>query len=226
MLLQGPTWAAVSDVHVAAGDVEPLVDETRDVVPPDKTIMWWIGPSCEPTGLFDQLTELGFVPPVDGTTVLHALASVTEPPAAQAGIEVREVLSFDEFVTATAVGWDAFAISAERRERERPHLQTTYDTRSESASRTFVAYVDGKAVGVGRSVYSDLGVFLIGGAVLEHARGLGVYRALVRARWDDAVARGTPGMITEAKPDTSYPILKQLGFVDVCTIRRVEDARS
>jgi predicted GNAT superfamily acetyltransferase len=61
--------------------------------------------------------------------------------------------------------------------------------------------------------------------VLEWARGRGAYRALVRARWDDAVARGTPALVTEALPDTSYPILKRVGFVDVCTIRRLEDVR-
>jgi predicted GNAT superfamily acetyltransferase len=68
-------------------------------------------------------------------------------------------------------------------------------------------------------------VFLIAGSVLEWARGRGVYRALVRARWDDAVARGTPALVTEALADTSYPILKRVGFVDVCTIRRLEDVR-
>ena len=67
--------------------------------------------------------------------------------------------------------------------------------------------------------------FLIAGAVAEWARGRGVYRSLVRARWDDAVERGTPALVSEALPDTSYPILKRVGFVDVCTIRRLEDVR-
>jgi hypothetical protein len=74
-------------------------------------------------------------------------------------------------------------------------------------------------------VYSDHGVFLIAGAVAEWARRRGVYTALVRARWDDAVARGTPCLVTEALPGTSYPILKRLGFEDVATIRRLEDPR-
>ena len=68
-------------------------------------------------------------------------------------------------------------------------------------------------------------MFLIAGCVAEWARGRGIYRALVRARWDDAVARGTPALVTEAKPDTSYPILKRVGFVEVCTIRRLDDPR-
>jgi hypothetical protein len=45
----------------------------------------------------------------------------------------------------------------------------------------------------------------------------------VRARWDFAVACGTPALVTQADPATSYPILKRVGFEDVCTIRRLED---
>ena len=50
-----------------------------------------------------------------------------------------------------------------------------------------------------------------------------MYRALVHARWLDAVERGTPALVTEAMPETSYPILTRLGFEQVCSIRRLED---
>ena len=33
-------------------------------------------------------------------------------------------------------------------------------------------------------------------------------------------------LVTHAVPDTSYPILKRLGFLDVCTLRRLEDPRA
>jgi hypothetical protein len=74
-------------------------------------------------------------------------------------------------------------------------------------------------------VPSDRGVFLIAGSTAPWARRRGLYRALVRTRWDYAVARGTPALVTQAVPDTSYPILKRLGFEDVCTIRRLDDRR-
>ena len=74
------------------------------------------------------------------------------------------------------------------------------------------------------AVPSDRGVFLIGGSTAKWARGRGLYRALVRARWDYAVARGTPALVTHAVPETSYPLLRRLGFQDVCTIRRLEDS--
>jgi predicted GNAT superfamily acetyltransferase len=61
--------------------------------------------------------------------------------------------------------------------------------------------------------------------VAPWARGRGLYRALVRPRWNDAVARGTPALVTQANPETSYPILRRLGFEEVCEITRLEDVR-
>jgi predicted N-acetyltransferase YhbS len=63
------------------------------------------------------------------------------------------------------------------------------------------------------------------GSTAVWARGRGLYRALVRARWDDAVERGTPALAVMANPDTYYPILERLGFEDVCTVQRLEDPR-
>ncbi len=51
----------------------------------------------------------------------------------------------------------------------------------------------------------------MGGAVLPDARGHGVYRALVRARWEHAVARGTPLLVVQAG-HMSRPVLERLGF--------------
>ena len=45
-------------------------------------------------------------------------------------------------------------------------------------------------------------------------RGRGAYRALVRARWDVAVERGTPALTVSAGA-MSRPILERLGFVTV-----------
>ena len=52
---------------------------------------------------------------------------------------------------------------------------------------------------------------MIGGGVVPQARGRGVYRELVQARWDDAVAAGTPALCTQAGR-MSRPVLEPLGF--------------
>jgi hypothetical protein len=66
------------------------------------------------------------------------------------------------------------------------------------------------------------GVALMGGTVLPEARGRGVYRALVRARWNYAVARGTPLLVTQAGP-MSAPILGRLGFETHGELRLLDD---
>jgi hypothetical protein len=60
------------------------------------------------------------------------------------------------------------------------------------------------------------------GSTLPEWRGRGAYRALVRARWDDAVVAGTPALVTQAGR-MSLPILERIGFVAVCEIRALMD---
>ena len=51
----------------------------------------------------------------------------------------------------------------------------------------------------------------MGGDVAPSARRRGVYRALVHARWEHAVARGTPLLVVQAGR-MSAPVLTGLGF--------------
>jgi GNAT superfamily N-acetyltransferase len=225
-VIQGTVWAGVAGVRVTPDEVAPLVEETRRLIPPEKNTAWWIDPEARPHDLHERLLSLGLREPEDGHGLLYSLACVEEPPPGPPEVEVTRVEDFEDHLAAVEVMWDAFETPAKRREQQRPHLRAEFEAaRTSGVPITFLARVDGSPAGVGRSIYSDRGVFLIAGSVAEPARGRGVYRALVRARWDDAVARGTPALVTEALPDTSYPILKRVGFVDVCTIRRLEDPR-
>ena len=86
----------------------------------------------------------------------------------------------------------------------------------------YLAYVDGDPVAQATAAFSEHGVTLFGGATLPAARGRGAYRALVAARWEDAVARGTPVLVTQAGAQ-SRPILARLGFREVCEIHALID---
>ena len=225
-IVQGTVWAGVMGVRVAAGEVQALVEETRRVIPAEKKTAWWIDPDVRPPDLLERLRALGFREPDDGHGIVHALACDTAPPAGANDVTVIRVDTFEDHAASIETMWDAFETPHDRRERERAHLREEFDAAQAAGTPiTFLARVDGRPAGIGRSIYSDRGVFMIGGSVVEWARGRGVYRTLVRARWNDAAARGTPGLVTEALPDTSYPILKRLGFVDVGTLRRLEDPR-
>jgi hypothetical protein len=223
-IIQGPTWAAVSGVNVGSDDVEALLVEVRRRVPPDKDAVWWIGPSARPRDLYEQLQELGLKEPRDRVSVLHALV-LTQEPAAPGGIDVARIDTFEQYEAARELTWDAFETPADRRAKEQARLRENFeDTQRFGIPVGFLATLEGRPAGAAHAIPSDRGVFLIGGSTARWARGRGVYRALVRARWEYAVARGTPALVTEANPATSYPILRRLGFEEVCTIRRLEDA--
>ena len=224
-VIQGTVWAAVSGVRVAPDELEEVVEQVRALVPAEKHAVWWLDPDAEPADLHDRLVALGFRDPADRVAELHAMACASEPATGAAEVDVRLVESFEDFLVAQQVSWRAFETPSERRQNDE-QLRIEYEAaRNAGVPATFLAFLDGRPAGTARSIYSDRGVFLIAGAVEEWARGRGVYRALVRARWEDAVARGTPLLVTEAMPDTSYPILTRLGFGVVGTMRRLEDPR-
>jgi len=225
-ILQGPTWAGISGLNVTADELPSLVSEVRDRVPAEKSQDWWIGPSARPDDAYERLLELGFREPADRVGALNAVALTTEPAPMPDGVSVRRIATFEDFVAAREVQWDAFETSEERRAVNRPRFREDFEESMRIGVPVgYLAELDGKPAATGMSIPSKRGVLLIAGSTAVWARGRGLYRALVRARWDDAVERGTPALVVMAIPETSYPILKRLGFEDVCTIRRLEDPR-
>ena len=83
-------------------------------------------------------------------------------------------------------------------------------------------WLDGELVCAGTAAPTEHGLLLYGGATLARARGRGAYRALIRARWDDAVARGTPALITQGG-SMSRPILERVGFERVGEVHMLMD---
>jgi hypothetical protein len=58
--------------------------------------------------------------------------------------------------------------------------------------------------------------------VLEGMRGRGAYRALLAARWIEAVGLGKPALVIQAGA-MSRPILERSGFESLCRIDMLED---
>jgi hypothetical protein len=194
--------AAVEEVRAAA--------RGRGVTEVD----WWVAETAEPPGLVERLGELG-VHPDERDPHVTGMAML-EPPPEIAGVVARPVASADELRRATEIDLVAFEASDARRESALANVADEWQTREGVHSRTFLAFAEGEPVGAGRSAYVEGASLLVGGSVLSHARGNGAYRALVRARWDDAVARGTPFLLVHAGR-MSGPILRQLGFQPLLT---------
>src|SRR5439155_14568117 len=94
-----------------------------------------------------------------------------------------------------------------------------------SPSVTFAAWLDGRVAAAARATFTSCGVHRTAGATAPWARGRGAYRALVRARWDPAVVHGTPALAVGAGRMSS-PILRRLGFEQVCRFHRLQSTRS
>lgn len=224
-VIQGPTWAGISGARFREDELDEVIALVHELVPAHKSQAWWIGPSAQPANLSELLEARGFQPAEDGPEV-RAMALTAAPPEPPPGIEVRRVETYEDFIASREVQWDAFEVPEDRREQQRPHMRNEFEESIEHGTPLrFLALLDGKPGATGAAIPSERGVFLIAGSTAPFARGHGLYRALVRARWDYAVERGTPALITEALVGTSYPILQRLGFVEVCTVLRFEETR-
>jgi GNAT superfamily N-acetyltransferase len=182
-------------------------------------VEWWVGWSAPPE-IPDQLVAQGLVP--DDVPVLTGMTCVVEPPAAP-HVEVRRIVTADEYAEAIEVDWEVWRIDeTERAKRRETDLVRFEEDEASGNIHQFSALLDGRRVGFGRAIDMEDGVALMGGAVLSEARGCGVYRALVRSRWDHAVERGTPVLVVQAG-DMSTPVLEGLGFVPHGEIRLFVD---
>jgi GNAT superfamily N-acetyltransferase len=152
-----------------------------------------------------------------------ALATEQEPPAAD--IEVRRVESFDDFVVALELELSSENWTDAARAARRADLHETYRRRRELPGGAWLAFLDGHAVASAGAVACSAGLFLGGAATHPDARGRGCYRALIRARWDEAVRLGTPALVVHAQ-ETSRPILESVGFERISTMYELESGPS
>jgi hypothetical protein len=212
----GHTYTAVEGIRLRGDELDDAVAEVAAFLATSGTrrASWWLTERSTPGDLEEQLLARGLAR--SDADYLHAAMVLRRPPPA-ATIEARPVATLDEFVEARRVGIAAFGDTA-----------TPAPTKAELAAEyerdlqpLFAAWVDGRIASVGRAIFTHAGAYLMGGATAEWARGRGAYRAVVRARWDAAVERGTPALAVGAG-SMSRPILARLGFEQVLQFRRLE----
>lgn len=209
-----PGWNVAQRFRLRPQEIEEVREEIHGILRAKgrTACTWEVGSHATPEGLVDRLLADGLVD--DQPTALAIGMVLTEAPAqGTVNVEVRRAQTPAEHLAADQIAAVAFGgpVPTEPRERYEDPNNVTY-----------LAYVDGEPVGRASASYGEHGVTLFGGATLPEARGHGAYRALVAARWEDAVARETPILVTQAGP-MSRPILAQLGFREVCEIRILLD---
>lgn len=229
-LVIGPhrRWAGVSRLRLPprAEDLSSTVAEIHEIASGIEQVVWNVGSSATPEGLPDTLRQLGLhapEPPMDA--VCAGMALDHEPPGVD-GVEVRRIQTFEEHLAGLDVMLAAAAWTERAASDERARAKETFERRQRRGGYQWLAWVEGRAVSFGLADPTPAGLVLAGGSTLPEARGRGCYRALVRARWDEAVRLGTPGLAVQAQYGTSAPILRRLGFSEVAAIHTLQSRGS
>jgi GNAT superfamily N-acetyltransferase len=220
------TWgrrASVQRLRLEGMDVARALDEVRAIGQAhDVTEMtWWVGELTTPHNLGDRLRDLGLVPDAEVPTLTSL--TIDHKPAGTPAIDVRRVESYDDFIRALELDWEVWGLPEEIRAARRANgLRHWQLLSADGDTGHYLAFVDDEPVGFGRAVFTPAAAVLLGGATLPAARGHGVYTALVHARWDEAVERGTPRLAVSGGA-MSAPILERLGFRRIGSIELLVD---
>ena len=215
----GHTWAQVERLRLREGELAAAIADVDGFMHESGTERagWWLTERSTPRE--DAFLAAGLQR--DEHDYLHGAMVLTAEPPTVEGLEVRRIETLEEYAESRRLALAAFA---------NPHQRNPSDAEvaaewERQADPIFAAWLDGRMASVGRAIYTRAGGYLMGGSTAAWARGRGAYRAVVRARWDEAVRRGTPALAVGAG-SMSRPILERLGFEQVLQFCRLESVRS
>jgi hypothetical protein len=206
-------------------NLERLVTRVRDVVRAKGRLSatWEVLLSVHQRQTVDRLLSLGMRPADPPLAVI--MTALAEPRRPDRGIVVSSVDTVAEFKTHVAITHEVFG-NQDQLPDELERIET--NGVEKLADRTFVRYVarlNGDPAGAATATFTDAGVMLHSGSTLPRYRRRGVYTSMVHHRWLEAVARGTPHLITRAGP-MSRPILRNLGFSEFAEVVFLVDSPS
>jgi hypothetical protein len=216
-------FTVVQRLRLEPDEVEATVAEVRTELESRGRMerTWEVGCSATPEDLTERLLDLGMEP--DREPYAVGMILDRPPVPGPSDVEVRRVATLEDYLASVRIAMDAFGMSEADANEVQDRAERDWSSLAVSPHvRQFLALIDGEPVATGRATLTDVGVLLNGGSTVERARGRGAYRALVAARWDDAVASGLPVLVTQAGA-MSRPILARLGFREVCDIRILLD---
>lgn len=185
-----------------------------------REFMWMVGDSATPVDLADRLLASGArwdEDPDGEAMILHH-----EPPPAPSGMVIRRIETLADYTASMRIALED--ASPEEWARTEAGLEAAWaEARTDDQMYGFLALEAGEPIAFAQLVWLTNGLPYLGGATtLRDARGRGAFRALVRARWDEAAARGMPLLLVQAGR-MSAPILAGLGFRTVGRVHTLVD---
>lgn len=182
----------------------------------DKAAGWVVGPLSTPADLGERLRTAGFIKADEMAGM--ALTDLDHPIPANPAVHVWEA-GPDELMAATPMIAQAYGLPLEVAQFVNKMALAGVDR---IRIRAYLAALgdDPAPVAFGNLVYLSGGpiVLLGGAATLPHARGHGVYSALVARRLADARAGGAEAAVIQAVRSSSAPICQSLGFTELCNL--------
>jgi GNAT superfamily N-acetyltransferase len=157
---------------------------------------------------------------LDDDPVAIAMALRRAPPSPPPGLEARRVTTLEEYAAAHEVQLAAFGETGSARGAQQRALLA--DEWREGPKLMHAVWLHEEMVGSGSCARTPHGLALFGGATLPGARGRGVYRTLLAARWEEAEQLGAPALVTQAGA-MSGPILERAGFEAVGRVEMLID---
>ncbi len=211
--------AVVQRFRFEAGEVDTVITDVHELLRERGRdgCAWEIGSTARPAGLADLLLARGMTW-AEHDSHQTGMVLDREPEPGPADVVVRRAETLEDYIVSEAIAHLAFGGEIPSDEQ----VTALYEGRNPDVTRRYLAAVDGVDIGTASATFVGEAVVLNAGSTLPDHRGRGAYRALVRARWDDAVAAGTPVLVTQAG-EMSRPILERLGFRKVCEVLALED---
>ena len=207
-----PDGVGPSDVAATVGAVRRVAREHGK-----RVVAWWI--TKEHDELAPALEEAGLVnTDTPGFEAVENGMALTSTPTGQPAEHVRigVVNEWEEWAATGEVTREVFGLpevpEEERRQRFEEYLAARH------LGLSLFAAIGDRIVASAYGAFGTAGVNLFGASVAPEARGRGIYRSLVLARWDLAVERGTPALTVQAGR-MSRPICERMGFSFVEAVR-------
>jgi hypothetical protein len=197
--------------RIAAHEVDGVVLRTVDQYAAHSLpFKWSVGPLTEPSDFAGHLERHGFV----GWSVRGMAADPSawvRTPHEDVAIEPVTELNLAEYYACWVRGWDISVPDAGAWIDDHRRALAT------GRFHFFLARIGGEPVGTAGMIVKRRCVYLVGGNVIASSQHKGAYRALLDERIALAARLGSPLAVTQAREETSAPILEKLGFESLYT---------
>lgn len=201
---------APRDVGARGSELDRLIVRQRDYFAArGEPVRWKTHDHDRPSDLTDRLRAAGFVPEGPSAVLIGLTAEVAATSRLPDGVVLRRVTGAADMHRIAAMESDVWGQDLSRLGGDLIACVSA----DPDGTVVMVVEADGEVVCAAWLIFRDGTEFasLRGGTTRPAWRGQGIYRALVAARAELAVARGVRYLHVDASDDSS-PILRRLGF--------------